>query len=93
MIANLLSEDLQTRYVGGMRVKLAVTLPSELLAAIDKRARRYRCRSVFIESALKTFLARLERAEAESRDIEIINRRAEALNAEAEDALAYQVPL
>ena len=29
----------------------------------------------------------------ERRDLEIINRRAEALNAEAEDVLSYQVPL
>lgn len=29
----------------------------------------------------------------EQRDVEILNRRAEALNAEAEDVLTYQVPL
>lgn len=33
---------------------------------------------------------RVEREEAERRDIEIINRNADQLNAEAEDALAYQ---
>jgi hypothetical protein len=35
----------------------------------------------------------LAREEAEQRDLEIINRRADLLNAEAEDVLNYQVPL
>ena len=34
----------------------------------------------------------LARKEAEQRDLEIINRRADSLNAEAEDVLTYQVP-
>ena len=33
---------------------------------------------------------RLEREEAQRRDVEIINRNADRLNAEAEDALGYQ---
>lgn len=33
----------------------------------------------------------LEREEAEQRDVEIINRNADRLNAEAEDALDFQV--
>lgn len=37
--------------------------------------------------------SRLEREEAERRDIEIINRNADELNAEAEDALEHQVTL
>jgi hypothetical protein len=35
----------------------------------------------------------LERQEAEQRDLEILNRRADELNEEAEDVLAYQVAL
>jgi len=35
----------------------------------------------------------LERKETEQRDLEIINRYADSLNAEAEDVLTYQVPL
>ena len=32
----------------------------------------------------------MERQEAEQRDLDILNRRADALNKEAEDILAYQ---
>ena len=46
-----------------------------------------------MEHAARSLLATLARAEAERRDLEIINRNADRLNAEAEDVLAYQVPL
>ena len=46
-----------------------------------------------MEQAAKALLTRLARTEAERRDLEIINRNADKLNAEAEDVLAYQVPL
>jgi hypothetical protein len=35
---------------------------------------------------------KLARAERNARDIEIVNRNADQLNAEAEDALEYQAP-
>lgn len=35
----------------------------------------------------------LERQEAEQRDLDILNRHADALNKEAEEVLAYQVVL
>jgi hypothetical protein len=35
----------------------------------------------------------IQREEAERKDLELINRHADKLNAEAEDTLAYQVPL
>ncbi len=41
--------------------------------------------------AVRVFLAQLKRRERDARDLEIINRNADALNAEAEDVLAYQV--
>jgi hypothetical protein len=46
-----------------------------------------------LEAAARSFLARLEREKAERHDLEIINRHADELNAEAEDVLAYQVSL
>ncbi len=70
-----------------MRVKTSVTLPADLLKAIRKHNRN---RSAFIEAATRAHIARLERAQADARDIEIINRNADALNREAADVLGYQ---
>ena len=76
-----------------MKVKTSITLSEEILEAIDLHIGEYRSRSEFIETAARTFIAQLARKEAERRDLEIINRHADSLNAEAEDVLTYQVPL
>ena len=76
-----------------MKVKTSITLSSEILEAIDLHIGEYRSRSEFIETAARKFIAQLVRKEAERRDLEIINRHADSLNAEAEDVLTYQVPL
>ncbi len=76
-----------------MKVKTSITLPDEVLEAIDLHMGEYRSRSEFLETAARKFIAQLAREEAEQRDLEIINRRADALNAEAEDVLTYQAPL
>ncbi len=76
-----------------MKVKTSVTLSSEVLKAIDLYIGGYRSRSEFIETATRKFLAELARKEAERRDLELINRHSDFLNAEAEDVLTYQVPL
>ena len=76
-----------------MKVKISITLSEEILEAIDLHMGEYRSRSEFIETAARTFIAQLERKEAERRDLEIINRHADSLNAEAEDVLTYQAPL
>jgi hypothetical protein len=46
-----------------------------------------------LETAARKFIVQLARKKAEKRDLEIINRIADSLNAEAEDVLNYQVPL
>jgi len=76
-----------------MKTKTSVTLDGGLLRGIDERAGEYRSRSEFVETAVEYFLRHLERQEAEQRDLAILNRRADDLNEEAEDVLAYQVPL
>jgi hypothetical protein len=43
-----------------------------------------------MERAARAYLCRLEKAKREARDIEMINRNAERLNAEARDVLGYQ---
>jgi|HubBroStandDraft_6_1064221.scaffolds.fasta_scaffold3160072_2 metal-responsive CopG/Arc/MetJ family transcriptional regulator len=70
-----------------MRVKTSVTLPQELLARIDRVDRN---RSAFVEKASRVYLASLERARRNARDLEILNANADRLNAEASDVLEYQ---
>lgn len=76
-----------------MKVKTSITLSGDVIAAIDRHSREFGSRSEFLETAARELLARLARTAAERKDLEIINRRAAALNAEAEDVLSYQVPL
>ena len=76
-----------------MKVKISITLSEELLRAMDRHQSEYNSRSEFLEAAAHSFLVRLMREKTERRDLEIINRHANELNAEAEDVLAYQVPL
>ncbi len=77
-----------------MKVKTSVMLSEELLKAIDNHTEESReNRSDFIEVAVWAFLRQMTHQELNSRDIEIINRRAEYLNQEADDVLTYQIQL
>jgi len=70
-----------------MRVKTSVTLPADLLKAMDRSDSN---RSAFLERAARAYLARLEKRRREVRDAQIINANAERLNEEANDVLEYQ---
>lgn len=76
-----------------MKVKTSITLSEELLTAIDELASPASTRSAFIEMALWSYIVQQQRAQQAARDQEIINQRAEVLNAETMDVLSYQVPL
>ena len=76
-----------------MKVKTSVTLSEELIREMDALASQYGTRSALIEQAVRDFLAAAAHRQREARDLEILNRRAEALNAEATDVLSYQVEL
>jgi metal-responsive CopG/Arc/MetJ family transcriptional regulator len=76
-----------------MKVKTSITLSENLLKAIDQRAGQYKNRSEFIETALWAFITQMIRDEQNTRDVQIINQRADYLNQEATDVLAYQVTL
>ena len=80
-------------YFSSMKIKTSITLSDEVLKAIDLHIGEYKRRSEFLETAARKFIVQLARKEAEQRDLEIINRRADSLNAEAKDVLNYQVPL
>ena len=73
-----------------MKVKTSVTLSTELIEAIDEYGRPYKNRSDFIEAATWAFIKQIVREQQNAHDIEIINRNADRLNAEAVDVLAYQ---
>lgn len=74
-----------------MKVKTSITLPEELLDAIDERSSRFKNRSNFIEAAIRAYIAKIVLDEQNARDLAIINREANRLNKEAADVLAYQV--
>lgn len=78
-------------YISSMKVKTSITLSEDLVKILNRYAADNR--SEFIEKALRSFIAQLARNEKTARDIRIINDQAEALNAEAEDVLTYQVKL
>ncbi len=76
-----------------MKVKTSITIPGDLLDAIDKGAGDFKNRSDFIEAAIRAFLAQRLREEREAKDREILDRHADRLNQEAADVLAFQVSL
>jgi metal-responsive CopG/Arc/MetJ family transcriptional regulator len=76
-----------------MKVKTSITLSDELIRAIDQYGQAYKNRSDFIEAAIWAFIRQIIRNQQNARDIEIINRNADRLNAEALDVLTYQVQL
>jgi predicted transcriptional regulator len=73
-----------------MKVRTSITLSEELLKAIDERAaQRRETRFTFIEAALRVSVKRQTREGHDTRDLEIINERADFLNREARDVLEY----
>ncbi len=76
-----------------MKIKTSVTLSNELVEAINVYGQPYKNRSDFIEAAIWAFIKQIVRDQQNARDIEIINRNADRLNAEALDVLAYQAQL
>lgn len=73
-----------------MKTKTSITLSEDVLKAIDKLTGQSKNRSQFIENALRTYIAQMVRKQRNTRDLETINQRADRLNQEALDVLAYQ---
>jgi hypothetical protein len=72
------------------KMKTSLTLSREVVRGIDRVAGKKRSRSAVVDDVLRGYLSHRERAAANARDIEKINRFAEELNAEMQDVLAYQ---
>jgi metal-responsive CopG/Arc/MetJ family transcriptional regulator len=78
-------------YDGGMKIKTSITLSDDLLTKIDRNLGNFKNRSNFLENAAKNYLSQLSRSENDRRDREIIDRKATAMNKEAEAVLDFQV--
>ena len=76
-----------------MKIKTSITLSEEIVKEIDQLSSKYGNRSILIEQAIRDFLTAEAKRGRDLQDIEILNRRAEALNREAADVLSYQVDL
>jgi len=72
-----------------MKVKTSITLSDELIEAIEQYGQPYKNRSDFIEAAIWAFIKQIIRDQQNARDIEIINRNADRLNAEAQDVFRW----
>ena len=83
----------QYRGANSVKIKTSVTLSEELIQQIDALSSQYGTRSALIEQAVRDFLAARAKRTRDAQDLEILNRRAEMLNVEAEDVLSYQVDL
>ena len=76
-----------------MKIKTSVTISQDLLQVMDEFLDADKNRSLFLEKAAWAYIAKLRHAQRNARDIEIINQRADYLNAEVLDALAYQATI
>jgi metal-responsive CopG/Arc/MetJ family transcriptional regulator len=76
-----------------MKLKTSITLSEYVLKTIRRASRKGESRSETIERLLRETLAARARRAADERDLALINRHADRLNAEAEDVLDYQTDL
>jgi metal-responsive CopG/Arc/MetJ family transcriptional regulator len=76
-----------------MKLKTSVTLSEDILKTLKRASKKGESRSETIERLLRESFAGRARRLADQRDLEIINRHADRLNAEAEDVLDYQTDL
>jgi len=72
------------------KMKTSLTLSREVVKGIERVAGKKRSRSAVVDDVLRRYLSHRERAAANARDVERINRFADDLTAEMQDVLAYQ---
>ncbi|MCC6542996.1 MAG: ribbon-helix-helix protein, CopG family [Nitrospirae bacterium] len=76
-----------------MKVKTSITISEELIKSIDELFSEQKNRSEFIEEAVRDFIKRQTERKRDLEDLNILNKKADKLNREAEDVLSYQVNL
>ncbi len=74
-----------------MKVRTSVTLSADLIETIAREARPGESRSEAIERLLREGLAARAQQAADARDLALLDAHADELNAEAADALTYQL--
>lgn len=73
-----------------MKQKTSLTLSEDVMAGVKRVSRRGESRSETVDRLLRERLTDHASQLARAREVEQINRHADALNAEALDVLAYQ---
>lgn len=73
-----------------MKQKTSLTLSEDVIVGLKKASRRGENRSQTVDRLLRERLADQATQLAHAREVEQINRHAEALNAEALEVLIYQ---
>jgi metal-responsive CopG/Arc/MetJ family transcriptional regulator len=76
-----------------MKEKTSITLSSDLLAEVDKKAGATKSRSAFIEKVLRDHIRDEARRTVYERELQILNENADYFNREMEDVLRYQAPI
>lgn len=76
-----------------MKSKTSITLSEDVLRDVKRAGRKGESRSETIERLLREHLRAEAARRTREREIEIINRHADELNAEAMDVLEYQEEL
>ncbi|HLZ98244.1 MAG TPA: hypothetical protein VKP66_09850 [Steroidobacteraceae bacterium] len=71
------------------KAKASITLSGNLLKVIDTLAGESQ-RSAWIEHAVQSYAARLLREQRRERELDLLNRHADVLNAEGDDSAIYQ---
>lgn len=74
-------------------MKTSITLSEDIVKTIDGAAAKGENRSQTIERLLREGLAARARQATDARDRALLDRHADALNAEADDVLGYQADL
>ena len=78
-------------FSGRMKSKTSITLSEDVLANVKRAARKGESRSETIERLLRERLSEEAARRAREKEIALINRHADELNAEMADVLTYQV--
>ena len=76
-----------------MKIKTSITLSEELIQSIDELFGGRKNRLEFIEKAVRDYVERQTQRRRDLKDLDILNKKADKLNREAEDVLHYQVDL
>jgi metal-responsive CopG/Arc/MetJ family transcriptional regulator len=71
------------------KAKASITLSGNLLKVIDTLAGASQ-RSAWIERAVQSYAARQLKEQRRERELALLNKHADALNAEGDDSAAYQ---